>query len=136
MHALIELSADSDFDVRNWATFGLGTLIDLDTPEIREALRQRLDEEDDELRGEAFVGLAKRGDTACIAPLLRELNVLEASTLRDWVLIQNSARSVIDHANSDGNEAWIPVLERLGELEIGDVARIATAIECCKRAGR
>lgn len=135
VHALIELSADSDFDVRNWATFGLGTLINLDTPEIREALRQRLVEEDDELRGEAFVGLAKRGDTACIAAILRELDSLEASVLRDWVLIRNAAEFVVDHAHSNGNKAWLPVLERLRELQIGDVSRIGAAIESCKKPG-
>jgi len=35
IHTLIELSADEDEDVRNWATFGIGSLIVNDTEEIR-----------------------------------------------------------------------------------------------------
>src|SRR5215468_1899585 len=39
--ALIDLSADEDEDVRDWATTGLGTMTDLDTPELRAALAAR-----------------------------------------------------------------------------------------------
>jgi HEAT repeat protein len=70
--ALIELSNDVDEDVRNWATFGIGSLIELDSSEIREALRNRLNEADSEIRGEALVGLARRGDRAVVDPLLKE----------------------------------------------------------------
>lgn len=64
--ALIELSADSDADVRDWATFALGTQIDLDTPAIREALTQRIDDPDENTRREAIFGLARRGDQQAI----------------------------------------------------------------------
>ncbi len=51
--------------------------IDTDTQEIRDALFARVEEGDDddkeEIRGEAFVGLARRGDKRVIEPLLREL---------------------------------------------------------------
>ena len=74
---LIELSADEDTDVRNWATFGIGIQIDVDTPEIRSALWQRLvqdnTEENYETYGEALVGLAKRKDMRIISFLLKEL---------------------------------------------------------------
>lgn len=72
--ALIELSGDADEDVRNWATFALGSLIDRDTEEIREALVRRLNEDDGEtgaeIRGEALVGLAVRKDERVVEPLL------------------------------------------------------------------
>jgi HEAT repeat protein len=79
INTLIELSSDEDEDVRNWATFGLGSQIDTDTPAIREALWQRLiNEKTDrdetyEIYGEALVGLARRKDERVIEFLLQEL---------------------------------------------------------------
>jgi len=70
---LIELSRDEDDEVRDWATFGLGSMIDTDTPEIREALVSRLEDRNDDARGEALVGLARRKDERVIEPLIREL---------------------------------------------------------------
>ncbi|MEO6478596.1 HEAT repeat domain-containing protein [Luteolibacter sp.] len=69
---LIKLTADDDRDVRNWAVFGLGTQIDTDTPAIRDALREVLSDSDHEIRGEALVGLAKRGYPAIIPELINE----------------------------------------------------------------
>lgn len=73
VQALIELSTDMDADVRDWATFALGSQIELDTPAIREALAARLTDEDDDTRGEAMVGLARRHDARMVAPLLAAL---------------------------------------------------------------
>lgn len=70
---LIVLAGDADRDVRNWAAFGLGTLSDMDTPEIRDALAPLLDEPDAEIRGEALIGLAKRHDPRAAPALMREL---------------------------------------------------------------
>ncbi|MCH9651144.1 MAG: HEAT repeat domain-containing protein [Deltaproteobacteria bacterium] len=78
---LISLSADEDLDVRNWATFGLGTLSDVDSEAIREALVARLRDEDSEVRGEALVGLAERGDARAIPATLQELEQDEVSAL-------------------------------------------------------
>jgi len=69
---LIRLASNEDRDVRNWAVFGLGSQIDADSPEIRQALRAAVDDPDDETRGEALVGLAKRGDPATSGLLIRE----------------------------------------------------------------
>src|SRR5262249_24072368 len=69
----IELSEDEDEDVRDWATFGLGTQIDLDTPQIREALAMRLDDSG-EAQGEAMVGLARRKEERVLKPLLEALS--------------------------------------------------------------
>ncbi|RKH73027.1 hypothetical protein D7X96_02960 [Corallococcus interemptor] len=74
IQTLIQLSRDSDEDVRNWATFSLGTQAEeVDTPELRDALFDRLTEPDIELRGEALVGLALRKDPRVLEPLRREL---------------------------------------------------------------
>lgn len=69
---LIILSRDSDRDVRDWATFGIGSQVEADSAEIREALRDRLTDEDMEIRGEALVGLAARGDPGVSAALQEE----------------------------------------------------------------
>ncbi len=70
---LIERSRDLDEDVRNWATFGLGSQINLDTPAIREALWVQIDEEDEEIRGEALTGLAHRKVPGVHQAIVREL---------------------------------------------------------------
>lgn len=59
---LAALCGDEDRDVRNWATFGLGSACRSDTPGVRDALAARLAEDDEEIRGEAILGLARRGD--------------------------------------------------------------------------
>jgi len=70
---LIHLSSDAAAEVRDWATCGLGSLIDRDSPAIREALIARLGDLDDIVRGEALVGLAKRQDSRVIEPLRQAL---------------------------------------------------------------
>jgi HEAT repeat protein len=66
--ALIELSADEDPKVRDWATFALGTLAESDHPALRDALAARLDDPDEDTRLEAVHGLALRGDDRAEAP--------------------------------------------------------------------
>jgi HEAT repeat protein len=73
IEALIDLSADADPDVRDWATFGLGSQTDADTPAVREALARRLADEDADTKGEAMVGLARRKDARVVGPLLADL---------------------------------------------------------------
>ena len=70
---LVELSRDAVADVRDWATFGLGTQIDRDDEQVRDALLARLDDPDENARGEALRGLAARGDERAIPRLLVEL---------------------------------------------------------------
>jgi len=79
--ALIQLSADEDHDVRNWSVFGLGSQTEADSLEIREALRKALSDPDHEIRGEALVGLAHRGDNTVIPELLYEWREEEVSVL-------------------------------------------------------
>lgn len=59
--ALVELSADADSDVRDWACFGLGQ-IDADSLEVRDALAARLNDTDTDTRCEALAALAQLGD--------------------------------------------------------------------------
>jgi hypothetical protein len=70
---LIERLEDSDEDVRDWATFGLGSLSQEDSPEIREALRKRLDDPFEGARLEAIWGLAQRKEQRGLKMLLERL---------------------------------------------------------------
>jgi methionyl-tRNA formyltransferase len=64
--ALVELTADPEPGIRDWATFALGTLSPHDTPTLRDALAARLDDSDDSTRIEAVHGLALRGDARAL----------------------------------------------------------------------
>lgn len=70
--ALIALSRDPDDEVRDWATLALAGL-DADTPEIREALADRLDDHDPDTAAEAAHGLAARRDPRAVEALARLL---------------------------------------------------------------
>jgi HEAT repeat protein len=74
IETLVELSRDADADVRDWATFGLGTQVERDDARIRDTLVARLDDPDDDTRGEALRGLGVRGDQRAIPRLLAELD--------------------------------------------------------------
>ena len=80
---LIYLTVDEDRDVRDWATLGLASLTEVDTPELRDALLARLSEEDDEIRGEALIGLARRKHPDTLALVRDELCRPFAG---DWVV--------------------------------------------------
>ena len=68
--ALVELTADPEPGIRDWATFALGTLSPQDTPVLRDALAARLDDANDDTRIEAVHGLALRGDTRALDAVL------------------------------------------------------------------
>jgi HEAT repeat protein len=81
VNMLIRLSDDPVANVRDWATFGLGTQIEMDSEDIRAALLRRVADSDDETQGEAFVGLALRGDDRVVEPLLKVLRSTSVGTL-------------------------------------------------------
>jgi HEAT repeat protein len=70
---LIALMDDSEDNVRDWATFALGTQCDLDTAEIQEALRKRLSDSCDDARAEGIWGLAQRRDEQGLRMLIEDL---------------------------------------------------------------
>lgn len=70
---LIQLSNDHNTETRNRATYGLGTLIETDTPEIRNALAARLNDPIPTIQYEAIAGLARRHDPRAFEPLLTAL---------------------------------------------------------------
>ncbi len=114
--ALISLSADSDRDVRDWATFGLGSLTEVDSVQLREALLARMTDNDEEISGEAMVGLAVRGDVRVAEPLLKVINSIHESQLEYGSLIIEAVEAVRATASKHPNEAWHPFLNRCYEL--------------------
>jgi HEAT repeat protein len=87
VRTVLQLSADPDDAVRDWATFGLGTLLRLDTPAIRDALLARLDDPHHDTREEAMYGLAVRLDARAVPVLLDFLEEYEGPMLDSALLI-------------------------------------------------
>ncbi|RKG74393.1 hypothetical protein D7W79_23060 [Corallococcus exercitus] len=82
LQVLIQLSRDFDEVVREWATFTLGSQArEVDTPELREALVERISEDHPKIRGEALLGLALRKDARALEPLRRVLEDGVVTTL-------------------------------------------------------
>ena len=98
---LIQLSNDPDDDVRNWATFGLGSMTGVDTAAVRQALVARLGESNDEIRGEALNGLAQRRDQSVLEPLRRELTARPVGVL------------AVEAAESRADPSLLPLLLQL-----------------------
>jgi HEAT repeat protein len=63
---LLALMRDGDTSVRDRATFAVGSLSDHDTPRIRAALAERLQDADRCVANEAALGLARRRDARAI----------------------------------------------------------------------
>lgn len=126
---LLELTRDEDFRVRDWATFGIGYRPELDSPEIREALLERLDDDDEVTSCEALLGLAARKDARVYDIILDTIKDGEPGTiifeaaeeLGDKRLLE-PLRKLLADSREDPDEEWlswlknaIEVLEKEGE---------------------
>ena len=121
LQTLIELSADEDRDVRNWATFGLGSQSDADSESIREALLARVSESDDEISGEAIVGLAKRGDARVVQHLLDAIQaIIQEPNLEFGSLIIEAADLAREAAAKSSDQGWQPLIRKLDEMGLGN----------------
>ncbi len=106
---LIALMEDEAAEVRSWATLGLAQG-GADMPAIRDALRRRLDDDDEDSRFEALFGLARRRDPAAAAPLVEALR--EAPD--DLALRQPACQLLgIDQAEDISADELVVRLERL-----------------------
>ncbi|MGA9670423.1 MAG: HEAT repeat domain-containing protein [Terracidiphilus sp.] len=98
--ALVELTRDVDDDVRDWSTFGLGALGKMDTPEIRDALVDRLNDSFEDVRQEAIVGLARLKDSRVIPALMLSL---EQPAVADIIVDATSEMLGLENAV----EGWV-----------------------------
>jgi HEAT repeat protein len=118
LERLMELTQDRDPRVRDWATFALASS-DVDTPELRRVLVYRMRDEDPEAQGEAMCGLACRGDSRVVEPLLLAL------AGRPNSLCLSAARMIAD-------PRLHPALERLAARGDVDEDDLADALAACR----
>jgi len=122
--ALIRLSRDSDPEVRDWATFGLGTLSDADGPDVRAALLDRAEDDHHEARAEALFGLAVRRDPRAVPHLIRALQSPLVGGLE------------VDAAAAAADPRLLPALWALRQAGIADEVRLRRAIDRCSGQAR
>jgi hypothetical protein len=124
---LIAWSRDEEHEVRDWATYLLGSELDIDTPEVRRALRDRLEDEDFDTRCEALVGLARRRDEQAVKPVLRALQGLDGEAV---------STMMVEAAGHFGRAEFVPVLERLRSWWDVDEELLEKAIAHCSGTRR
>ncbi|MEN2401728.1 hypothetical protein GKZ90_0018210 [Flavobacterium sp. MC2016-06] len=131
IETLIKLSTDKISNIRNWATFGIGTQIEVDNENIREALWNRVNDKYQETKLEAIVGLAKRKDNRVIEIIKREILDGEYGTLlfeaiietEDKIflpLLQQNLKLIKDDISI--NSEWIKDLEKC----ISELSKLAS----------
>jgi HEAT repeat protein len=109
IEGLIELSRDKSEIVRDWATTGLGSLTDVDTPALRDALVARVDDTDAITRAEALAGLARRKDERALGPLLE---ALRPERIGDYSRCQET---ILNAAKQLADPRLLPSLYRLNQ---------------------
>jgi HEAT repeat protein len=98
VNALIQLSRDEDVEVRSWATYGLGSY---EINNVTEVLWERINDEDEETRFEAIVGLARRKDIRTKDIIKRELADAEFGSL------------LFEAIEELGDPEFLPILEHI-----------------------
>lgn len=83
VEVLLALSRDPDDDVRDWATFALGSQLSVDSETIRDALAERLSDPHFDCMHEGLVGLARLRDGRALEPTR---SALEAETVHKLAL--------------------------------------------------
>jgi HEAT repeat protein len=123
-HALIKLSGDSETEVRDWSTFGLGTLSSDDGPDVRAALLARAGDKNRATRAEALFGLAVRRDPRAVPHLI---NALQSP---------NVGGLVLEAAAEAADPRLLPALWALQRAGLGDAGRVRRAIDRCSERDR
>jgi len=121
---LVRLADDVDDDVRDWALFDLGTVLDVDTEEVRALLAGHLDDPSEEARTEALLGLARRGDERAVPVVLDGLAAIEVE------------RAMVEAAAHLGDDRFARPLRRLEAWWFEDPELLRTAIVNCEPSAR
>jgi HEAT repeat protein len=121
---LIRLSRDSDSEVRDWATFGLGASLESDGPDVRAALLARADDHSRQARAEALFGLAVRRDPRAVPHLIRALQSPSVDGLE------------VDAAAAAADPRLLPALRQLVRDGLSDQPRVRRAIDRCSENER
>jgi HEAT repeat protein len=121
---LIRLSRDEECEVRDWATFGLGTLTAADGPDVRAALLARAEDSSHQTRAEALFGLAVRRDPRAVPHLIRALSSPQVDGLE------------VDAAAAAADPRLLPALWALRLSGAADEARVRNAIDRCSGSDR
>ena len=116
---LIRLSRDEEPEVRDWATFGLGTLSDEESPDVTAALLARASDPHHEARAEALFGLAVRRDPRAVPHLIRALESAHVHGLE------------VDAAAEAADPRLLPALWALQGKGLADEGRVRRAIDRC-----
>jgi HEAT repeat protein len=124
LRALVRLSRDDDPEVRDWATFGLGTLRTEDGPEVRDALLARTEDPYRQTRAEALFGLAVRRDPRAVPHLIQALE----SPIVGWL--------EVDAAAASADPRLLPSLLALRARGRADEGRVSRAIDRCSGRDR
>lgn len=119
LRAIIQLSRDEDPEVRDWATFGLGTLSNEDGPDVRAALLARTEDAYHEARAEALFGLAVRRDPRAVPHLIRALQSPSVGKIE------------VDAAAASADPRLLPSLWALQQAGLADEGRVRRAIDRC-----
>jgi hypothetical protein len=122
--ALIRLSGDAEPEVRDWATFGLGTLSNDDGPDVRAALLARAEDPQHTTRAEALFGLAVRRDPRAVPHLIRALESPMVVGLE------------LDAAAETRDPRLLPALWALQRAGLADAVRVRRAIDRCSGQNR
>ena len=122
--ALIKLSGDTEPEVRDWATFGLGTLSTDDGPDVRAALLARTGDSQHTTRAEALFGLAVRRDPRAVPHLIRALESPAVNPLE------------LDAAAEARDPRLLPALWALQRAGLADAVRVRRAIDRCSGSDR
>jgi HEAT repeat protein len=124
LSALIDLTRDPEDEIRDWATFGLGVLTDVDTADLRVALVDRLADDHEDTRDEAMIGLARRSDPAVKDTILAALGPGSVSNL------------AVESAALLADDDFLPLLIELRAWWDVDPELLERAISRCDPAQR